>query len=179
MDDYDIAFQKFIDEPWLNMTPLYLGNVPPGLGTPKVYGIVKKAGKPFMLLNVYSDYSPVLPPESLVWNDWLFIVFGEVIHWVSLTTFHTFSHELTWYCSGFYSLENYLLVSTAADILCFDKNAALLWISEEVGIDGVKIEKILENTIRGLGEWDPPGGWRPFELDFATGKKRIKVFSDH
>jgi hypothetical protein len=29
--------------------------------------------------------------------------------------------------------------------------------------------KVVGTTIEGQGEWDPPGGWRPFRVDLRTG----------
>jgi len=46
----------------------------------------------------------------------------------------------------------------------------LLWRSDCLGIDGVMVDQVADGIIRGKGEWDPPGGWRPFQVRFATGR---------
>ncbi|CCJ79088.1 hypothetical protein QNZ44_001398 [Enterobacter kobei] len=50
-----------------------------------------------------------------------------------------------------------------------DIAAGILWKSRQCAIDGVIITSIENETVLGLGEWDPPGGWEPFKLDLKTG----------
>jgi len=38
-----------------------------------------------------------------------------------------------------------------------------------LGIDGIIVASTSDGVISGEGEWDPPGGWRPFRLSLATG----------
>jgi hypothetical protein len=172
MDDFfQVIFHDTLEpgSEWLDLAPLYLGDVPPGLGTPDFYVTVEKSGQPFLLLNIYSAFFPI-PPQQILWQEWLFIGFGETLFVVSLASLQSFTHKVAWYCGYFYPFADYLLVSSAANLLCFDKNARLLWESDEVGMDGVEVQEVTGNIIKGIGEWDPPGGWRPFEVDLITGK---------
>ena len=52
----------------------------------------------------------------------------------------------------------------------FATDGSLLWTSEELGIDGVVVNDFDHDIIRGDGEWDPPGGWRPFAVNANNGK---------
>jgi hypothetical protein len=46
-----------------------------------------------------------------------------------------------------------------------------MWESERLGIDGVVVHAVEGDVIEGDGEWDPPGGWQPFELSLASGER--------
>jgi len=50
-------------------------------------------------------------------------------------------------------------------------NGELLWKTGQLGIDGVLVHKVSPTRIEGSGEWDPPGGWRPFVLTPTTGER--------
>jgi hypothetical protein len=46
----------------------------------------------------------------------------------------------------------------------------LVWQSDVLGIDGVIVDDVDNALIRGRGEWDPPGGWKPFAVSVKTGR---------
>jgi hypothetical protein len=50
-----------------------------------------------------------------------------------------------------------------------DPDRSIRWQSDVLGIDGVVVDVSGPDIIRGEGEWDPPRGWKPFELHAATG----------
>jgi hypothetical protein len=50
------------------------------------------------------------------------------------------------------------------------KEASLQWRAENHGMDGVVIERVENGVIRGAGEWDRPGGWRPFTISLRSGR---------
>lgn len=64
-----------------------------------------------------------------------------------------------------------LYVAGCCDLHCVDLSGRIVWRSEWLGIDGVMVEVFEEHQIKGVGEFDPPGGWRPFSLDRLTGRK--------
>lgn len=47
-----------------------------------------------------------------------------------------------------------------------------MWRSDALGIDGVIVDRISADEIEGQGEWDPPGGWKPFRVSAHSGKPR-------
>jgi hypothetical protein len=63
-----------------------------------------------------------------------------------------------------------LLVASAERLYCFEPGGSLRWMSQGLGIDGVTVDEFDANTVRGQGEWDPPGGWQQFQLDMRTGQ---------
>src|SRR5262249_397476 len=56
------------------------------------------------------------------------------------------------------------LIASASELLRFDDAGELLWRSTGLGIDGVVVHRVQDGKIFGEGEWDPPGGWKPFQL---------------
>ncbi|MSE19523.1 hypothetical protein GKC49_31805, partial [Pantoea agglomerans] len=66
-------------------------------------------------------------------------------------------------------LQGRILVTTYAYVFLIDILVGILWKSIRCAIDGVIITSIENETVLGLGEWDPPGGWEPFKLDLKTG----------
>jgi hypothetical protein len=88
------------------------------------------------------------------------------------------THSLSGYFGYLYSVEDLqvpqesfaVLVASASELLSFSINGDLLWHVANLGIDGVVVQTVGEDVIRGEGEWDPPGGWRSFSLSIATGK---------
>jgi hypothetical protein len=63
-----------------------------------------------------------------------------------------------------------LLASSASELLRFDDYGQLLWRRFGLGIDGVLVESIDQGMVLGRGEWDPPGGWRPYRLQLNSGE---------
>jgi hypothetical protein len=166
---YTCRLQRTIEEPWTTMEPIYLGAIPLGHGTPDIYCLVERDGHPVMRLDVYGASSP--SAEACVWKRWLVIGFANAVHLVALDTYQSYSYSLDWYFGHFYLTEDFLLVTSATAVLCIDKDARLQWTTDGLGIDGVIIRGIEQNIIQGEGEWDPPGGWKPFTLLLHSGHK--------
>ena len=73
------------------------------------------------------------------------------------------------YVGYFYPHDDFLLVATARCLLRFDADASLVWQSKMLGVDGVIVTEIRGDLILGEGEWDPPGGWKPFAVRMRIG----------
>ena len=74
------------------------------------------------------------------------------------------------YFVAFYLGENYLLVASADALLRMTPDGKVLWKAPGLGLDGVIINRVENGCVEGQGEWDPPGGWRPFKLQLESGK---------
>lgn len=157
---------------WLGLEPVRVGSVPAGLGTPNVYVTVADGDEAVLRIDVYADGSTesFCFSHACVWGDWVVVGFGCRLHLVRLRDGETVSYELDWYCGHLYVQEDHLIAASAKRLLCFDKEGSLVWRSEELGIDGVVVTETVGERIIGKGEWDPPGGWRPFEVDAISGK---------
>lgn len=62
-----------------------------------------------------------------------------------------------------------VLATSASEVLAFDLTGDLIWKQFDLAIDGVVLQRANTERIDGEGEWDPPGGWRPFSLSSETG----------
>jgi hypothetical protein len=40
-----------------------------------------------------------------------------------------------------------------------------------IGVDGIRVELISEDTISGEAEYDPPGDWHPFRIRTGDGQQ--------
>jgi hypothetical protein len=75
------------------------------------------------------------------------------------------------YFGHLYVYQNHLYVCDADSLFCIGWNGSIVWKATGLGIDGVVVEDFSEDRISGIGEWDPPGGWKHFELDPGTGRR--------
>lgn len=78
--------------------------------------------------------------------------------------------EVDSYFSELVVYDEYFYVAGASSIYCINKQGETVWQNNNLGIDGVRINHIADHQLHGSGEWDPPGGWREFVLDLATGQ---------
>jgi hypothetical protein len=63
-----------------------------------------------------------------------------------------------------------LLAASASELIRFDDHGQLQWRRSGLGIDGVLVDSIGQGMVLGRGEWDPPGGWRPYRLHLNSGE---------
>jgi len=117
--------------------------------------------------------------DARVIGNKAFIGFGGRVIVIDVLTHHVTTHAVDGYFGHFfdaeeldYSIDDFaLLAGSASELLAFDLNGELLWKTSQLGIDGVLVHKVSPTRIEGSGEWDPPGGWRPFVLTPTTGER--------
>lgn len=78
--------------------------------------------------------------------------------------------KMNGYFGHFYGDQHLVFIADACGLHCITKEGIVLWYRDDLGVDGVTVEKITEDKIYGSGEQDPPGGWRDFVLDKQTGR---------
>lgn len=89
--------------------------------------------------------------------------------------FNTLTNEpkLILQCEGYfghlYLADDRFYVAYAFGLYCMDITGHIVWQNDQLGIDGVILERWDGPQILGTGEWDPPGGWRNFVVDKQTG----------
>jgi len=165
-----LELRETIDAPWLSMEPVVVGDVPSGQGTPCVYVLVEDDGVPVMRIDVHDRGAGSSPfTEAIAWAGFVVIGFGGFVHLVSLGTRAASSFPMSCYFAHFYPLEDRLLVADAEYLTCIDPSGAIRWRSERLGIDGVVVTGVEGDVVRVKGEWDPPGGWRPYRIFLSTG----------
>ncbi|GHO55921.1 hypothetical protein [Ktedonobacter robiniae] len=165
---YTCRFARTIEEPWTAVEPISLGTVPSGRGTPESYCLVEQQESQVMRFDVYGEDRAFA--DAQIWKTWVVIGFADAVHFVALDTKQRYSYPLRGYFDHLYPTEAFLLVASASELLCFDPEIRLQWRAEDLGIDGVVIKSVENDMIRGEGEWDPPGGWRPFTVSLRSGR---------
>jgi hypothetical protein len=164
-------FQSAIHQQWLELEPIRLGEVPKTLCTADRFVVVEDHDEPRMRIDIYSASEQCYAFEDvIIWARFVVIGFGEYIHFVYLENGSAKTVYLESYFGHLYATEKYLLVASAEKLFCFDADANVQWISNDLGIDGVIISHFEEGFIYGEGEWDPPGGWQPFRVKVDSGK---------
>jgi hypothetical protein len=161
---------KMFDHPWTDMEPVRVGPVPSGRGTPDLFVTVSRDGQPLLRIDVYAEYFTGPYCEAIIWKSFTVIGWNDVVHFIDINSRRAHSIRCDSYFGSFRPLDESLLIADAAYIVCVDDRGQLVWKSGHVGIDGVVIDRIENGLILGEGEWDPPGGWKPFRLLLESGQ---------
>ena len=160
-----------IEFPWLDTPVVRVGDVPSYLPTPDAYVTVADDDEPLLRVYVYAE-GPAPFREALVWKGWIVIGIGYDVHLVRPEGRDTRSVSLGSYFSYFghlYPAEDRLLVASGDKLFCLTPDGGVAWVSKDVGLDGVIVNHVGGGIIYGQGEWDPPGGWKPFQVSLTTG----------
>jgi hypothetical protein len=145
--------------------------------------LISKDAEPILILQLYirADEDGLLISsafsEFLLNDSHIAIICGDHFHVIDMTTHSFRSHSLGDYVAHIYSipdvhsdrLHDRVMVTTYCHVFLIEIAGGILWKSIQCAIDGVIITSIENDTVLGLGEWDPPGGWEPFKLDLKTG----------
>ena len=169
---------EVLDDAWLKVEPVRIGPVPSTLPAPDIHVLVEVDGVPRRRFDLY------VPPESLnvctvaqVWADWIVIGYcnrvllvpaagGETVE----TSLHDGESSGFDYFSGLWPTSDFMLVATGEGLLRMDPDGSMRWRNLRLGLDGVVIDAVEGEVIRGRGDWDPPGGWRDFAINVSSGK---------
>jgi hypothetical protein len=166
-----IQFHSTLGERWVRVEPVRLGRVTVGLGTPDQFITLDSVEVPLLRVDLYrpSDESFSFE-DALLWSHFLAIGWGHHVYLVNLRTRQVLTTQLGSYFSHLYPTSGCLLVASAERLLCIASDGTTLWHSSELVIDGVIVDRVDEGVVRGQGEWDPPGGWRPYSVSLQTGE---------
>ena len=109
--------------------------------------------------------------EAQIINQILAVGHEQHFYLYDLTKSKNFmSYEVEGYFGGFYVNDGLFYVTDACGIHCIDNTGKLLWHNDNIAIDGIDISKFTDTEIQGNAELDPPGGWKGFILNKATGE---------
>jgi len=165
------AISEVIDGDWLSVEPVRVGRVPPGVGTPACYVTLTEDDRPVLRLDVYPHEPDCYPfQQALVWRDNLIVGFGSYVYAISVADRSTVTISLGAYFGHLYQTRDYLLLASGEGLFRMEPDRSILWKNQELGIDGVVVHEPNPPVVRGEGEWDPPGGWRPFAVMASDGK---------
>ena len=155
----------------VRVEPVRVGRVPAVVGTPECYVTVAEDDKPALRVDVYA-YGPdcLAFQDAMVWRDNLIVGFGSHVHAISVADRSALTIDLESYFGHFYPTPTYLLLASGERLFRMEPDRSILWKSEPLGIDGVVVEEPGPAVVRGVCEWDPPGGWRPFAISATDGR---------
>jgi len=166
-----------LDSPWTTMPPLRLGKVPSGLGTADLFLTISDDDRPVFRVDLYGyccEESYTFQ-DALVWSDRVFVGYGHRVYIIDpsrQSATEIFLDEIgegLGYFGHFYTGEDYLLVASGDSLLRLLADGKVRWSAPNLGLDGVVVTSVRNGTIQGDGEWDPPGGWKPFALRLDSG----------
>lgn len=111
-------------------------------------------------------------------NGLVYIGFGQYVFVVDVKLNRIWRYLLHGYFGHLYDSSDFenldgrfsVFATSASEVLAFSRTGDLLWKQSPLGIDGVIIQSVSAGRLDGEGEWDPPGGWRPFSLNKESGK---------
>lgn len=160
-----------VDAEWLGVESVRVGGVPAAIGTPACYVTVADDDKPVLRVDVHA-YGPdcFAFRDAIVWRGNVIVGFGSHIHAISVADCSATTIALESYFGHFYPTRDYLLLASGERLFRMEPDRSILWKSEPLGIDGVVVHEPGPTVIRGEGEWDPPGGWRPFAVFADDGR---------
>jgi hypothetical protein len=172
------TIQSLIEPPWTQLQPVLVGDISPRLGTPGLYVLVKEDGRPLFRIDVYDNSGCCVFEQVEFWRDFLAIGAGESVHLVRLNDRETRTVRLGSYFGRLYTGADWLLIASGERLLRVSVRGEILWSTETVGLDGVVVQQVKDGIIYGEGEWDPPGGWRPFQARLDTGAVILPMTGD-
>jgi hypothetical protein len=166
---YRVELHNTVDEPWTAMEAIRVGPVPTGAGTPGVYVTIERDGVPFARIDAWPvSAGPFTQTET--WKTFVVVGWNDHAYVIDPLTRDVIGIECDGYFGHIYPVENLLLIADASRLVCLNDLGERVWEKASLGIDGVVVDQIRDGVIFGQGEWDPPGGWRPFCLSLASGE---------
>lgn len=166
---FRVELQNTVGDLWTNMEPIRVGPVPTGRGTPGVYLTIERDGEPFARVDAWPLHGGPFV-ECLVWREYVALGWGRSLHLIDPVARDARSIDFEIYFRHLYPLAEKLLVASESDLTCLDVQRDLVWRSGRLGIDGVVVDRVVDDLVIGKGEWDPPGDWQPFRLSSRTGQ---------
>ncbi len=171
MTNLGIRMLPVLDPPWTRMEPVRLGAVPSGLGTAHRFVTVEADGRPLLCADLYGRDEAFISESACSWSRFVVIGWGHHVYLVDPQTRAHMTLDLGYYFMRLYPLHDRMLIASAQRLFCLGADGVVRWRSAELGEDGVEVTHIDNRTIRGRGDWDPPGGYRPFQISLHTGQR--------
>jgi hypothetical protein len=152
------------------MSPLRLGKLRSGQGTADLFVTVTDDDRPVLRVDLYAGELCAPFKDAIAWGRWVVVGYGNAAYVIDPQKQSGSMIILGSYFTAFYTAKDYLLVASGEGLLRLSSNGEVMWRASQLGIDGVLVKVIEDSLIKGEGEWDPPGGWRPFVLRLDSGE---------
>ena len=171
MSTATITWLDSIDSPWLGVHPARIGDIPPGLGTPDKYILLARDDHPLLRVDAYpSSEESFTFQDALIWHGFLVIGWGDCAYLIDIDSGSVTKHALGNYFGHVYANDTYLLIASGDRLWRIDRDGSIQWTSDVLAVDGVVVRDVSNNIVSGDGDWDPPGGWRPFTVYLESGR---------
>lgn len=166
-----VRMTEAVDGEWSGVDSVSVGQGPLAHETPSLFVTVADDDKRILRIDVYSNGAECRAfQDAILWRDSVIVGFGGHVHAIALADHTVVTIETSPYFGGLYATNDYLLIASGERLLRMEPDRSVLWTSEILGIDGVVVRDPGPGVVLGDGEWDPPGGWRPFALSAENGK---------
>ena len=167
-----VRISKVLGSDWLRSDSVRVGGVPATAAAADRYVTVADGEKLLLRVDVYS-YGPdcFAFEDAIVWRNSVIVGFGSHVHAISLPSRSVATVPLESYFGHLYPAADYLLIASGTRLSRMEPDCSILWTSEELAVDGVVVHDPGPPIVRGDGEWDPPGGWQPFSVLAANGRR--------
>jgi hypothetical protein len=165
---FTASFHRDIDDPWRRMEPIRIGPMSRWMREPDGYVTIAQDSQPVARIDAYAECEGAFL-ELIVWRATVVFGWSDVVHLVDPVARRNQSVACDGYFGHLYPLDSQLLIASASELICISAEWKEIWRRGNLGVDGVVVNSVSDGTIEGSGEWDPPGGWRPFRLDSETG----------
>jgi len=161
-----------LDERWAALPPVRAGRVPPGEGTPESYLLIERDDGERIRADLYLDRyaEDHIATDAVAWGGWVAIGLGRGVYLLDVETRAVRTIRLPMYFQRFVASAAWLLAVSGAGITRLNPRGEVEWENAAVAVDGVIVDDVYDGVITGDAEWDPPGGWRPFRVELATGR---------
>jgi hypothetical protein len=163
------TFADSIDDEWMQVASVRLERRPTHPRTPDQYVLVDDGVARFRCEIYLTDSESFVFEDVQAWHELLLIGFGSTLYTVDFAKRAVCVHPLDDYFGSILTGDAHCLVASGSRILRIDRDGSKLWESDRVAVDGVIISSVEVGTVYGDGEWNPPGGWRPYAISLETG----------
>jgi hypothetical protein len=165
-----VSFRRRLDERWRDAPSHALGAPAAGRAAPDVYALVQRGSAPELRLDLYAAPDQLHAyHQALEIGDLLAVGFGHEVHLVAPWPAPPRTLRLRSYFVSLHRGADALYVASGEDVTRLDADGAVRWTSPQIAVDGVRVELVTDDVVMGEADEDPPGGWRPFQLDARDG----------
>ncbi|MEJ8817046.1 hypothetical protein [Lacibacter sp. H407] len=131
---------------------------------------IYKTENPLAILDLRYSYSCSYKKEAIKFYRFVAVGLSGFLYLYDLSTKSVVLFiDFNGYFDGFTISDEHLLVAYNSGIYCLTKYGQIKWHNNNIGLDGIIINKVENGKIYGSEQIDPPDGWTDFILDIDTG----------
>lgn len=167
-----IEWVENLTDEWKNVPEVRAGWSRKSPSDPRRHVLVRHAGHALLRIALYgNDEDSIHTEQSASWGNLLALGWGHRVSVIEVNTRHAREYPLGAPFVSMRQLEHGLglLVASAERLFLINREGALEWQSDVLGVSRLEITEIADGFIFGQGEWDPPGGWKPFQVRLNSG----------